>query len=127
MAINGYRLFDSDLHVIEPADLWQRYIDPRFRSRAPAGVVDRPERRWRRRLPGGRPLRRQGVARLRGRRAARLIGWRDRSDQPSHSDGHQIDEPGSTNRFRAFPDHGHGNFRLVRVSEKRHQHNEDEH
>ena len=42
MAINGYRLFDSDLHVIEPADLWQRYIDPRFKDRAPVGVVEQP-------------------------------------------------------------------------------------
>lgn len=42
MAINGFRLFDSDLHVIEPADLWRRYIDPRFRDRAPVGVVEQP-------------------------------------------------------------------------------------
>lgn len=42
MAIDGYRLFDFDLHVIEPADLWQRYLDPRFRSRAPVGMRQRP-------------------------------------------------------------------------------------
>ena len=35
-------MFDSDLHVIEPADLWQRYIDPRFKDRAPVGVVEQP-------------------------------------------------------------------------------------
>jgi predicted TIM-barrel fold metal-dependent hydrolase len=26
---------DSDIHVIEPRDLWQRYMEPRFRDRAP--------------------------------------------------------------------------------------------
>ena len=42
MAIDGYRVFDSDLHVIEPADLWQRYIDPRYRERAPVGRPEEP-------------------------------------------------------------------------------------
>ena len=42
MAINGFRFFDSDLHVIEPADLWPRYIDPRFKDRAPVGIVEQP-------------------------------------------------------------------------------------
>jgi hypothetical protein len=27
---DGYRVFDSDMHVLEPADLWERYIDPAF-------------------------------------------------------------------------------------------------
>ena len=35
MAKNGYRIIDSDLHLIEPDDLFQRYLDERFRSRAP--------------------------------------------------------------------------------------------
>ena len=30
MALNGYRVMDSDMHVMEPADLWQRYIEPRL-------------------------------------------------------------------------------------------------
>ena len=38
MAINGYAVFDSDLHVIEPDDLWTRYIDPKYRDRAPIGL-----------------------------------------------------------------------------------------
>ena len=42
MAINGYSIFDSDLHVIEPADLWQRYIDPKYRDRALVGRPDEP-------------------------------------------------------------------------------------
>jgi len=37
MAKNGFRVFDSDMHVMEPPDLWQRYIAPEFRSQAPRG------------------------------------------------------------------------------------------
>ena len=29
MNANGWRMADSDMHIMEPADLWQRYIDPR--------------------------------------------------------------------------------------------------
>ena len=35
MAKNGYRIIDSDLHLIEPADLFERYIDEPFKARAP--------------------------------------------------------------------------------------------
>ena len=38
MAKNGFKLMDSDMHVIEPVDLWQRYIDPAFKDRAPRGL-----------------------------------------------------------------------------------------
>jgi len=37
MGFDGYRVLDSDLHVLEPADLWQRHIEPRYRDRAPIG------------------------------------------------------------------------------------------
>ncbi len=37
MARNGFKVMDSDMHVIEPTDLWQNYIDPKFRDRAPQG------------------------------------------------------------------------------------------
>jgi hypothetical protein len=30
-----YRVVDADGHVIEPADLWEKYIDPEFRDQAP--------------------------------------------------------------------------------------------
>ncbi len=30
---------DSDLHVIEPPDLWERYIDPAFKHAAPVGLT----------------------------------------------------------------------------------------
>lgn len=39
MAKNGFRVMDSDMHIMEPPDLWQRYIDQEFRSQAPAGRV----------------------------------------------------------------------------------------
>lgn len=37
MAKNGFRIFDSDMHIMEPPDLWQRYIDAEFRDLAPRG------------------------------------------------------------------------------------------
>ena len=30
------------MHIVEPADLWQRYIDPAFRDRAPVGTNRHP-------------------------------------------------------------------------------------
>ena len=38
MAKNGYKVIDCDLHVLEPVDLWQRYMDPKFRDQAPVGT-----------------------------------------------------------------------------------------
>ena len=35
MAKRGFRIMDSDLHVMEPADLFERYIEEPFRERAP--------------------------------------------------------------------------------------------
>lgn len=41
---DGFRVFDADRHVMEPFDLWARYLDPRFRDEAPTLVaVDRGE------------------------------------------------------------------------------------
>ena len=37
MAKNGFRVFDCDLHVVEPWDLWIRYIEPKYRDCAPVG------------------------------------------------------------------------------------------
>ncbi len=33
MAKQGFRVMDSDLHVIEPRTLWEDYLDPKFRGR----------------------------------------------------------------------------------------------
>lgn len=39
MAKNGFKVMDSDMHVMEPPDLWQRYIDRFFADRAPIGLT----------------------------------------------------------------------------------------
>jgi predicted TIM-barrel fold metal-dependent hydrolase len=35
---NGFRILDSDMHIVEPPDLWEKYIDDRYRERAPRVV-----------------------------------------------------------------------------------------
>ena len=35
---NGFKAMDSDMHVMEPCDLWQKYIDKKFLDRAPVGL-----------------------------------------------------------------------------------------
>ena len=30
-----YNVIDADGHILEPLDLWDKYIDPKFRDRAP--------------------------------------------------------------------------------------------
>ena len=40
MAYQRFKVLDSDIHIIEPPDLWQRYIDPEFRARAPYGLTE---------------------------------------------------------------------------------------
>jgi hypothetical protein len=42
MAKNGFKVMDSDMHIVEPADLWERYIDPAFKDRAPRGLHRHP-------------------------------------------------------------------------------------
>ena len=37
MAKNGFRAFDSDMHVFEPADLYKRYMNPKWGERIPIG------------------------------------------------------------------------------------------
>jgi predicted TIM-barrel fold metal-dependent hydrolase len=43
MAKNGFKMIDAEMHVMEPVDLWERYIDPEFKARAPRRLS---ERRW---------------------------------------------------------------------------------
>jgi predicted TIM-barrel fold metal-dependent hydrolase len=40
MAKNGFKVLDSDMHILEPADLWQRYLDQKFKHRAPVGTTE---------------------------------------------------------------------------------------
>ena len=35
-----YNVIDADGHVLEPMDMWEKYIDPAFRDRAPKLVID---------------------------------------------------------------------------------------
>lgn len=37
-----FQIVDSDMHVHEPPDLWQRYIDPEFAAVAPVGSAAHP-------------------------------------------------------------------------------------
>jgi predicted TIM-barrel fold metal-dependent hydrolase len=39
MAKEGFKVFDSDMHIMEPPDLWVTYIAPEFREMAPRGVT----------------------------------------------------------------------------------------
>jgi predicted TIM-barrel fold metal-dependent hydrolase len=34
----GFKIIDSDMHIMEPMDLWEKYIDPKFRDHAPRPV-----------------------------------------------------------------------------------------
>jgi predicted TIM-barrel fold metal-dependent hydrolase len=36
----GFKVMDSDMHIIEPPDLWQRYIAPEFKDQAPRGTTN---------------------------------------------------------------------------------------
>src|SRR5260370_19349340 len=40
MAYRIFKVLDSDLHIIEPPDLWHCYIAPAFRDRAPYGLTE---------------------------------------------------------------------------------------
>jgi predicted TIM-barrel fold metal-dependent hydrolase len=36
----GHRYIDADSHVLEPSDLWERYLEPRFRRPMPRSIVE---------------------------------------------------------------------------------------
>src|SRR5262249_55833121 len=40
MSLNGMLVADSDMHVMEPGNLWQRYMDPSWGHLAPIGLDD---------------------------------------------------------------------------------------
>ena len=33
---NGYQIIDADCHVFEPIDMWEKYLEPAFKNRAPS-------------------------------------------------------------------------------------------
>jgi ABC-type multidrug transport system ATPase subunit len=61
MAKKGFKILDSDMHIMEPADLWERYIDKKFRDRAPRGVISHNVRDLRMVYPDGRDWARQSA------------------------------------------------------------------
>jgi predicted TIM-barrel fold metal-dependent hydrolase len=54
MAKSGFKILDSDMHIMEPPDLWERYIDSKYRDRAPRGVTSSNVRDLRMVYPDGR-------------------------------------------------------------------------
>ena len=40
MAKGGFKVLDSDMHIIEPPDLWEKYVEPEFRGRVPHGTEE---------------------------------------------------------------------------------------
>ena len=38
--MNGWLIADSDMHVMEPGNLWQRYMDPKWGLLTPIGLED---------------------------------------------------------------------------------------
>ena len=40
MGLRDHVICDSDLHVMEPPDLWERYIDPAYAHAAPRGLAE---------------------------------------------------------------------------------------
>ena len=35
-----YNIIDADGHILEPVDIWDKYIDPAYRERQPRMIVD---------------------------------------------------------------------------------------
>jgi predicted TIM-barrel fold metal-dependent hydrolase len=59
MAKQGFKILDSDMHVMEPPDLWERYIDGKYRARAPRGLISDNVRDLRMVYPDGKEWARQ--------------------------------------------------------------------
>ena len=38
---NGHPVMDADIHVMEPADLYQKFMDPKWGDRIPRGSGER--------------------------------------------------------------------------------------
>jgi predicted TIM-barrel fold metal-dependent hydrolase len=61
MAKHGFKILDSDMHIMEPPDLWERYIDKKYRSQAPRGVTSENVRDLRMVYPDGRDWARKTI------------------------------------------------------------------
>ena len=56
MSKNGYRIIDSDIHLREPQDLWQRYVPSPFRDDAPKHVPVSPGAARKHMVVAGKPV-----------------------------------------------------------------------
>ena len=74
---NGWLVADSDMHILEPPDLWQRYMDPTWRYAAPVGLTELAARHARQ---GEEPT---SIARLSDLHPAACDGRLGRLDQDS--------------------------------------------
>ena len=54
MAKQGFKILDCDMHVMERPDLWERYIDAKYKSKAPRGITSENVRDLRMVYPDGR-------------------------------------------------------------------------
>jgi uncharacterized protein len=57
MGKNGFRAFDSDMHVYDPADLYVKYMNPKWGERIPRGRRDGKHGRVEFQIGGGHKLR----------------------------------------------------------------------
>jgi predicted TIM-barrel fold metal-dependent hydrolase len=78
VATDDLVICDADLHVMEPPDLWQRYIAPEFRHAAPVGMTEL--RRDIRVKVKSQVLLRVGPVRPLRERGRSGIGWREDQD-----------------------------------------------
>ena len=91
MSVNGMLVADSDMHVMEPGNLWQRYMDPSWGPLAPVGLEDTDRdmrvrlksvvqrsivRHTRRDVPDSQTLRRSSATAASGPAAGRPSGPR---------------------------------------------------
>ncbi len=51
---NAFKILDSDMHLMEPVDLWERYIDAKYKADAPRGLTSDNVRDLRMAHPDGR-------------------------------------------------------------------------
>jgi uncharacterized protein len=64
MARNGFKIFDSDMHVFEPQDLYLRYMDAKWGARIPRGGPRKKHGQIRFTFADGKPIRSSGVQAL---------------------------------------------------------------
>jgi len=64
MARDGYRILDSDMHVFEPYDLYEKYMDPKWGERIPRGKPRTKHGQIKFTYADGRPLRPSGTQAL---------------------------------------------------------------